>query len=103
MIGHGDILSEDMMVDPEIREIQVMFESVPDSMFTLFGTISSWSLTTYEPLFENVPMLKPVFVLFYVYSAWALLAVRTGVVSGNMSAIREQLNKEDAQREEMRK
>uniref|UniRef100_A0A6V0FSN5 EF-hand domain-containing protein n=1 Tax=Zooxanthella nutricula TaxID=1333877 RepID=A0A6V0FSN5_9DINO len=103
MIGHGDILSDDMAVDPEIREIQVMFASVPESMFTLFGTISSWSLTTYVPLFVTVPILKPVFVLFYVYSAWALLAVMTGVVSENMIAIREQLNKEDAQREEMRK
>lgn len=31
------------------------------------------------------------FVVFYVYSAWALLAVMTGVVSENMIAIREQM------------
>merc|ERR1719436_1248771 len=72
-------------------------------MFTLFGCLTSWSLLKFVPLFGQMPMLKPVFVLFYVYSAWALLAVMTGVVSENMIAIREQLNKEDAQREEMRK
>lgn len=103
MVGHGDILSEEWAEDPEIQEIQAMFSSVPDSMFTLFGTICSWSLTQYEPLFKNVPGLKPIFVLFYVYSAWALLAVMTGVVSENMIAIRDKMNKEDAHREEMRK
>lgn len=103
MIGHGDILSEEMKMDEDIRDIQAMFLSVQDSMFTLFGTMSSWSLTKFVPLFEESPILKPIFVLFYVYSAWALLAVMTGVVSENMIAIREQMVKEDEQRDEMRK
>jgi len=103
MIGHGDILSEEMLLAPEVQQIQSMFLSVPDSMFTLFGTISSWSLLKFVPLFEESPIFKPIFVLFYVYSAWALLAVMTGVVSENMMAIREQMVKEDEQREEMRK
>merc|ERR1719471_1982890 len=72
-------------------------------MFTLFGTMSSWSLLKFVPLFGDMPWLKPLFVVFYVYSAWALLAVMTGVVSENMIAIREQMVKEDEAREEMRK
>jgi len=80
-----------------------MFSSVPESMFTLFGTISSWSLMKFVPLFDEMPFLRPFFVLFYVYSAWALLAVMTGVVSENMIAIREQMRREDEQRETRRK
>merc|ERR1719482_49274 len=72
-------------------------------MFALFGSISSWSLMKFNPLFEDVPFLRPCFVLFYVYSAWALLAVMTGVVSENMLAIREQISREDEQKEEVRK
>eukprot|EP00438_Fugacium_kawagutii_P001464 Skav211881 [mRNA] locus=scaffold1431:435817:451430:+ [translate_table: standard] len=81
-----------------------MFSSVSTSMFTLFGTVSSWSLMKFVPLFEErMPMLRPLFVVFYIYSAWALLAVMTGpscVVSENMIAIRDQMQKEDEQREE---
>merc|ERR1719313_315436 len=72
-------------------------------MFTLFGTVSSWSLLKFVPLFDEMPYLRPLFVLFYVYSAWALLAVMTGVVSENMIAIREQMMREDEVREEQRK
>merc|ERR1719454_751223 len=92
-----------MAVDPEIREIQVMFGSVPESMFTLFGTMTSWSLLKFEPLFSPFPVLQPIFVLFYIYSAWALLAVMTGVVSENLIAIRDQMVKEDEAKEEKRK
>merc|ERR1719296_291118 len=83
LIGHGDIL--------------------PESLSTLFGTMSSWSLMKFVPLFDEVPLLRPVFVLFYIYSAWALLAVMTGVVSENMISIRDQLMKEGEERDEMRK
>lgn len=103
MIGHGNILPEDMKDDEEIIEIRSMFTSVQDSMFTLFGTMSSWSLMKFVPLFEEIPLLKPAFVLFYVYSAWALLAVMTGVVSESMIAIRERMLREDQQRDEVRK
>lgn len=72
-------------------------------MFTLFGTMSSWTLLKFVPLFDEMPLLKPLFVVFYMYSAWALLAVMTGVVSENMILIRVQMAKEDEQREEMRK
>lgn len=103
LIGHGDLISEEMADDHEIRRIQDMFTTVEESMFTLFGTMSSWSLMKFVPLFEEMPVLRPLFVLFYVYSAWALLAVMTGVVSENMIAIREQMIKEDEHRDEVRK
>merc|ERR1719160_2037253 len=72
-------------------------------MYSLFGAMSGWSLLRVSPLFEAVPTLQPCFVLFYVYSAWALLAVMTGVVSENMIAIRDQMVMEDEAREEHRK
>eukprot|EP00933_Yihiella_yeosuensis_P042782 TRINITY_DN37453_c0_g1_i1.p1 TRINITY_DN37453_c0_g1~~TRINITY_DN37453_c0_g1_i1.p1 ORF type:complete len:631 (+),score=111.32 TRINITY_DN37453_c0_g1_i1:154-2046(+) len=103
IIGQGSLITEAAQNDKTLQEIQSMFKSVDASMFTLFGTVSSWSLMRFVPLFKDIPVLRPLFVVFYIYSAWALLAVMTGVVSENMIAIREQMMKEDEQREEMRK
>merc|ERR1711879_241624 len=100
------MMPEDADAEMQTGDLKViidMFASVGDSMFTLFGTMSSWSLLKFVPLFSEIPPLKPIFVVFYVYSAWALLAVMTGVVSENMIVIREQMMKEDEMREEMRK
>merc|ERR1719359_594385 len=102
-IGHGIVLPEDALDDEELQPIRKMFANVPASMFTLFGTMTSWSLLKFEPLFDPFPVLQPLFVLFYIYSAWALLAVMTGVVSENLIAIRDQMIKDDEAKEEKRK
>merc|ERR1712232_641822 len=52
---------------------------------------------------KEVPAFRVFFVVFYIYSAWALLAVMTGVVSENMIAIREQMLREEAKKDDMRK
>eukprot|EP00928_Gymnodinium_smaydae_P058548 TRINITY_DN4173_c2_g3_i1.p1 TRINITY_DN4173_c2_g3~~TRINITY_DN4173_c2_g3_i1.p1 ORF type:complete len:642 (+),score=143.56 TRINITY_DN4173_c2_g3_i1:78-1928(+) len=101
LIGHGTIITEND--SQELLTIKDMFSSVDKSMFTLFGTVSSWSLLKFVPLFSEMPALRPMFVLFYVYSAWALLAVMAGVVSKNMIAIRDQMVQEDKQKEDMRR
>eukprot|EP00746_Dinoflagellata_sp_MGD_P145120 gnl/MRDRNA2_/MRDRNA2_77771_c0_seq1.p1 gnl/MRDRNA2_/MRDRNA2_77771_c0~~gnl/MRDRNA2_/MRDRNA2_77771_c0_seq1.p1 ORF type:complete len:620 (+),score=129.78 gnl/MRDRNA2_/MRDRNA2_77771_c0_seq1:111-1970(+) len=105
LIGHGVILPdpEALAKDAELVDIRELFRTVPDSMFALFGSMSSWSLIQLNPLFEDMPLLKPIFVLFYVYSAWALLAVMTGVVSENMISIREQMTREEEDKENTRK
>lgn len=103
LIGQGAVLSDDLANDKDVQAIRTMFSSVGESMFTLFGMMSSWSLMKFVPLFEELPLLRPVFVLFYVYSAWALLAVMTGVVSENMIAIRNEMAKEEERREEIRR
>jgi len=101
-IGDGEIFDAD--VPPAATEpYREMFRSVSSSLFALFGTMSSWSLTKLVPLFKEVPAFRLFFVIFYIYSAWALLAVMTGVVSENMIAIREQMLREDAKKEEMKK
>merc|ERR1719174_862269 len=69
-IGHGNALPSNVVDDPDIQPIRKMFGTVPDSMFTLFGTMSSWSLSKFTPLFDPFPALRPLFVLFYIYSAW---------------------------------
>lgn len=102
-IGHGNALPSDVVDDPDIQPIRKMFGTVPDSMFTLFGTMSSWSLSKFTPLFDPFPMLRPLFVLFYIYSAWALLAVMTGVVSENLMSIREEMVRADQEKEKQRK
>eukprot|EP00747_Dinoflagellata_sp_TGD_P164909 gnl/TRDRNA2_/TRDRNA2_185503_c0_seq1.p1 gnl/TRDRNA2_/TRDRNA2_185503_c0~~gnl/TRDRNA2_/TRDRNA2_185503_c0_seq1.p1 ORF type:complete len:552 (+),score=122.92 gnl/TRDRNA2_/TRDRNA2_185503_c0_seq1:96-1751(+) len=102
LIGHADMLPEEIRDEPDIIHIQIMFGTVGSSMFALFGTMSSWSLMKFEPLFQESQSLRPVFVMIYVFSAWALLAVMTGVVSENMISIREQLAREDEQKEERR-
>jgi len=106
LIGQGgfampkDPTGDDLLA---LDEIIPLFATVQDSMFSLFGTMSSWSLLKFMPLFAEMPWLKPILVLFYVYSAWALLAIMTGVVSENMIAIRDHMAKEDALAEETRK
>lgn len=102
-IGHGAILHEEFQDDDDLQPIKKMFCTVPQSMFTLFGTMTSWSLLKFEPLFDPFPALQPLFVLFYVFSAWALLAIMTGVVSENLIAIRDQMVKDDEAKEEKRK
>lgn len=101
-LGDGELYTKDM-TDKETKPFRKMFRSVSSSLYALFGTMSSWSLTELQPLFEEVPGFKIFFVIFYIYSSWALLAVMTGVVSENMLAIREQMMKEDMKKEEMRK
>lgn len=103
LIGQGAILPDSVAGNKDVQAIREMFSTVDESMFTLFGMMSSWSLMKFVPLFEELPALRPVFVVFYVYSAWALLAVMTGVVSENMIAIRDQMAKEDERREELRR
>lgn len=67
VIGHGNIIGED--ADEDLQKIKEMFSSVSTSMFTLFGTVSSWSLMKFVPLLKRLgtgctvrmPMLRPLF------------------------------------------
>eukprot|EP00930_Biecheleria_cincta_P034112 TRINITY_DN23596_c0_g1_i1.p1 TRINITY_DN23596_c0_g1~~TRINITY_DN23596_c0_g1_i1.p1 ORF type:complete len:648 (+),score=136.14 TRINITY_DN23596_c0_g1_i1:45-1946(+) len=72
-------------------EVRVLFETVLTSMFTLFESITCWSLMRFDPLFEKMPGLRIIAVLFYMLMNWALLAVLTGVVSEKIMAVKEQL------------
>lgn len=100
LLGHGVLVTPST---PDCQEMLRLFSSVPSSMFALFELMSSWTLMKYVPLFEVVPILKPMFVLFYVFAAWGLLAVMTGVVSEKMIAIRQRTSDEDHKREEDRR
>lgn len=51
VIGHGNIIGED--ADEDLQKIKEMFSSVSTSMFTLFGTVSSWSLMKFVPLLKR--------------------------------------------------
>jgi len=82
MLGRG--LSADF---PD--ETRQMFTSIPESMFTLFAIMNGQDFALLEPLLEEIPWLKPLFVVFTIYCSWALLSVMTGVVSEHMQAIRE--------------
>lgn len=101
-IGNGSIFAPGVPAE-ETEVFREMFHTVSSSLFALFGTMSSWSLTKLVPLFKAVPAFKLFFVVVYIYSSWALLAVMTGVVSENMIAIREQMVREDAKKEAMKK
>jgi Ca2+-binding EF-hand superfamily protein len=102
-IGHGMAIPKEIRDDEEVQKIRDMFSTVFQSMFSLFGTMTSWSLLKFVPLFNPMPILQPLFVLFYIYSAWALLAIMTGVVSENLIAIREQMREQDEKKEQKRK
>jgi len=85
-----------------VDQVRVMFQTVPSSMFVLFESMSCWSLMRFTPLFERIPMLKLTGVIFYIFAAWVLLAVMTGVVSEKMIAAREKMNFEAQDRENQR-
>lgn len=100
LIGQGAVLSEQQDVNEskhidDIEEIKDMFHTVFSSMFVLFELMSCWSLIPLTPLFEIMPIMRLLFVSFYIFSAWALLAVMTGVVSEKMIAVREQVVSEE--------
>lgn len=77
-------------VDP--GEVRQLFHSVLSSMFVLFESMSCWSLMRFTPLFDRAPLMKAMAVAFYIFTAWALLAVMTGVVSEKMIAAGEKKN-----------
>merc|ERR1712137_1330661 len=101
-IGQGEVFEIEAASSEDTKAFREMFRSISASLFALFGTMSSWSLVKLVPLFKQVPLFRLFFVVFYIYSSWALLAVMTGVVSENMIAIRDQMVKEDARKEELR-
>jgi len=100
-IGGGEVFSDEVLAE-DSEPFRNMFDGVSASLFALFGTVSSWSLVKLVPLFKQAPAFRLFFVVFYIYSSWALLAVMTGVVSENMIAIRDQMVKEDVRKEEIR-
>merc|ERR1719375_2436705 len=56
-----------------------------------------------EPVLKRAPQLKPFFVLFIVFSSWAMLSIMTGVVSENMIVIRQQVDKDNAENDELQR
>merc|ERR1719443_2657670 len=89
LIGHGALVSkENVSGDEEHRQSVInlldFFASVSTSTFTLFLLMSNWALIRFMPLFDLSPFMKMLFVIFYIFASWALLAVMTGVVSEKM-------------------
>merc|ERR1712139_344077 len=74
-------------------------------MFTLFGVMNGQNWQDIEPLLDRLPWTKPIFVIFTIYSSWALLSVMTGVVSDNMLDVRlsQEQKDEEAQDEKTEK
>merc|ERR1719507_1573272 len=81
-------------IDVAPAKVRAMFHSVTSSMFVLFESMSCWSLMRFSPLFERMPLIKLCAVLFYIFAAWGLLAVMTGVVSEKMISAREKMQHE---------
>mmetsp|Transcript_132063 Transcript_132063/g.300192 ORF Transcript_132063/g.300192 Transcript_132063/m.300192 type:complete len:456 (-) Transcript_132063:140-1507(-) len=77
-------------------ELQAYFGSVFLTMFTLFELIAGWALQPLDPLLQKVPAFKPFFVVFWIFTSWALLSVMTGAVSEGMLESRAEENAEDA-------
>merc|ERR1719161_1022091 len=92
VVGHASATSG---IPAETRSL---FGTVPDSMFTLLSVMNSQGWKRVAPLLSSVPWTKPIFVIFTIYSSWALLSVMTGVVSDNMLMVREEQMKSDESR-----
>lgn len=96
LIGNA-MLSGAEDLDPKVR---MLFSSVLDSLFTLFGLMNSQYWQEVDPLFRAFPFLKPVWVLYTVLSSWALLSILTGVVSDNMLEVRQLQERKDEEKVE---
>lgn len=100
VVGHG-AMADDTNEIPEVT--QGLFRTVPESMFTLFVIMNGEEWRKVEPLLARYMGMKFLFVLFTIFSSWALLSVMTGVVSDNMiSAKKSQNLKDDAMTGERR-
>uniref|UniRef100_A0A7S4SFH4 EF-hand domain-containing protein n=1 Tax=Alexandrium monilatum TaxID=311494 RepID=A0A7S4SFH4_9DINO len=105
MLGHGEvagIVSLDNEA-PAATDVREMFHSVSSSMFVLFEMMSCWSLMKFGPLFRDLPLIRLSAVLFYILMVWGLLAVMTGVVSEKMIAVKDALNQEEKNRDQVRR
>jgi len=85
LIGHGMLFPAGADI-PE--SILIPFQTVPDSMFTLFrvmsGAASDDEATAIDELMKALPTVKFAFVFFMITSSWTLLSILTAVVSENM-------------------
>jgi len=91
-IGRGELLNS---MDDIPEETRLMFDTIADSMFTLFAFMNSQEWHKVAPLLNLMPWTKLIFVVFTIYSSWALLSVMTGVVSDHIQYVREVQEAED--------
>lgn len=92
IVGHGAMLKDPGDVPAVTKQL---FENVPASMFTLFVLMNGEEWRKVEPLLSIYPGMKIVFVVFTIFSSWALLSVMTGVVSDNMISAKKAQNQKD--------
>jgi len=92
IIGQGEIIDDTSGIDAATHQL---FQSVSTSMFTLFVLMNGEDWRAMEPLLNAYPGMKVGFVIFTIFSSWALLSVMTGVVSDNMISAREAQNRKD--------
>jgi len=100
LLGHSKHIQESEVLPLASKEL---FCSIWDSMFALFSIMNQQNWEAMGPLLEEVPAIKPVYVLFTICSSWALLSVLTGVVSDNMMSVREQQSQKDEEAVEERR
>jgi len=85
-------------------ELRMYFGTIPDSMYTLFELIAGWALQPFDELLTEVPWLKPIFIVFWIFTSWALLSVMTGAVAeGMISTKAEEMSSDVADKEEQKK
>lgn len=100
MIGQGQLFGDVNDIPDDARK---MFGTIQDSMFTLFAVMNKQGWEQFQSLLESSPITKPIFVIFTIYSSWALLSVMTGVVSDHMRSVREEQQQLDEEAQEERR
>lgn len=98
MVGHKLLFNGENEIPEETREL---FQTIPDSMFTLFSLMNGQQWAAIEPLLDKAPITKIVFVIFTISSSWALLSVMTGVLCDHMMSVRtaQEMKDDEAQQE----
>jgi len=78
LLTHGLVFTGDAP-----HEVKETFPNVLDSMYVLF-TIMNGDSDNIEDVLTILPAMRWVFMLFTVFSNWAILAILTSVVTDNM-------------------
>jgi voltage-gated sodium channel len=84
LVGHGMLFTDNNMPD----FVSAPFQTVPESMFTLFRYMSSLpsseEAAAVDELMQRLPQMRLFFAIFMVASSWTLLSFVTAVVSDSL-------------------
>ena len=97
LIGEGLAIGDDA---PD--SVSAPFQDLGQSAFVLFKVMNG-DQDLLEPLFDHLPAMKIIFVVFMITTNWSILSIVTAVVSENMITVTEEHKNERREQEQKMK